>query len=87
MSEKGNSLSQPVRIMMAIVLWAVLLWFLSFGHPVLVPITKAIFVVFIVPTGLVEWYKYRGLISEKKASAVKVAGMAVFALLWYFFLQ
>ncbi len=87
MTEKKEGMSQPVRIVMATALWAVLLWFLSLGHPVLVPISKAIFIVFVVPTGLVEWYKYRGLISEKKAPAVKVAGMIVFALLWYFFLQ
>ena len=87
MTEKKSSLSQPVRIVMATAMWAVLLWFLSFGHPVLVPITKAIFIVFIIPTGLVEWYKYRGLITEKRAPVVKVAGMAVFGALWYIFIQ
>jgi len=87
MTEKRSGLSQPVRIIMATAMWAVLLWFLSFGHPVLVPITKAIFIVFVIPTGLVEWYKYRGLISEKRAPAVKVAGMAAFGVLWYLFLN
>ncbi|MCL2337905.1 MAG: hypothetical protein FWC60_10860 [Firmicutes bacterium] len=88
MTEKKEKVfSQPVRIIMATALWAALLWFLSFGHPTMAPITKAIFIVFVVPTSLVEWYKYRGLIREEKASAIKVAGMIVFALIWYFFLQ
>lgn len=87
MAERKSNLPQPVRITLAMVMWAVVLWLLSFGHPVLVPITKAIFVVFVVPTGLVEWLKYKGVVSEQRSPAVKVAGMAIFAALWYFFFQ
>lgn len=87
MTEEKSKLSQPVRITLAIVLWAVLLWLLSFGHPVLVPIAKAIFVVFVVPTGLVEWMKYKGMVSKQRSPAAKVVGMAIFAIIWYFFFQ
>lgn len=87
MTERKSNLSQPVRITLAMVLWAVILWLFSYGHPKLVPVAKAIFVVFVIPQGLVEWLKYKGMVSEKASPSAKVAGMAAFALLWFYFIQ
>lgn len=87
MEDKKNNLPQPVRITLAFVLWGVILWILSFGHPVMVPIAKAIFVVFIVPTGLVEWLRYKGLVSEQRSAPAKVVGMIIFAVVWFVFFQ
>ena len=87
MAERKSNLPQPVRITLAMAMWGFILWLFSFGHPALVPIAKAIFIVFVMPTGLVEWLKYRGMVAEQKAPVAKVAGMALFAAIWYFFFQ
>lgn len=85
MSEKDQKrAAQPVRITMAMALWAILLWVLSLGHPVLAQVSRAVFIIFVIPTGLVEWFKYKGLVSDKKSGLIKVVGMAGAALLWYF---
>jgi predicted PurR-regulated permease PerM len=83
-TEKGNKFQQPVRITLAIVLWALILWVLTLNMPALIPIAKAIFIVAVLPTGLVEWLRYKGLVGEKSAVPVKIFLMIIAALLWYF---
>ncbi len=84
-TKKGNKFQQPVRITLAIVLWAFILWVLTLGMPALVPIAKAIFIVAVLPTGLVEWLRYKGLVvGEKSAVPAKILLMIIAALLWYF---
>ncbi|SFG23453.1 hypothetical protein SAMN05660649_01072 [Desulfotomaculum arcticum] len=84
MTEKGKGISQPVRITMAMVLWALILWFLSLGNPALAQLARAVFIIFVIPTGLVEWFKYKGIIGDKRSGLIKVLGMAGAAVLWYF---
>ncbi len=79
-----NKLQQPVRITLAIVLWALILWVLTLGMPALVPVAKALFIVFVLPSGLVEWFKYKGLVGKSRSVAVKILLMIVAALIWYF---
>ncbi|WP_027364916.1 hypothetical protein [Desulfotruncus alcoholivorax] len=85
MVEKGNkNFSQPVRITLAMAMWAVILWVLSIGHPALAQVARAVFIIFVIPTGLVEWFKYKGIVGDKRSGLIKVLGMAGAAVLWYF---
>jgi predicted PurR-regulated permease PerM len=84
LSEKENKLQQPVRITLAIVLWGLILWVLTLGVPALVPMAKAIFIVAVLPSGLVEWLRYKGLVGENRSAVAKILLMIVAALLWYF---
>lgn len=84
LAEKGKGVSQPVRITMAMAMWAALLWVLSLGHPALAQVARAVFIIFVIPTGLVEWFKYKGIVGAKRSGLIKVLGMAGAALLWYF---
>ena len=84
MAEKGKGVYQPVRITMAMAMWAAILWVLSLGHPVLAQVSKAVFIIFVIPTGLVEWFKFKGVIGSKRSGLIKAFGMAGAALLWYF---
>jgi len=83
-TEKDNHLQQPVRITLAIVMWALILWVLTLGVPALVPVAKAIFIVAVLPTGLVEWFVYKGLVKEKSAVLAKILLVIAAALLWYY---
>ncbi|TYO93860.1 hypothetical protein [Desulfallas thermosapovorans] len=85
MTEKKHKMPQPVRITMAIVLWGLILWVLTFNSPPLVPVARAIFIVFVIPSGLGEWLKYKGLVDESKAMVLKLVLMIVAAVAWYFF--
>jgi len=84
LEQKGNGISQPLRITLAMAMWALLLWFFSMGHPSLVPIARAIFIVFVIPSGLGEWLKYKGMINQNRSGVVKIGLMIAAAALWYF---
>ena len=84
MTDKENKMPQPVRITLAIVLWGFILWLLTVGVPSLVPVAKAIFIVAVLPSGLGEWLKYKGLVGEKSAIPAKILLVIIAALLWYF---
>ncbi|SFQ95767.1 hypothetical protein [Desulfoscipio geothermicus] len=84
MTEKERKMRQPVRITLAMALWALILWFLTLGHPGLQPVAKAILIIFVLPMGLVEWLKYKGAVSDTRAGVAKVLAMVGAALLWYF---
>jgi len=83
LTEKDKHLQQPVRITLALVLWAIILWVLTLGVPALLPVAKAIFIVVVLPTGLVEWFGYKGLVKQKSAVLAKIVLMLAAALLWY----
>lgn len=85
MTEKERKTPQPVRIAMAIVLWGLILWVLTFNSPTLVPVARVIFIVFVIPSGLGEWIKYKGLVGESKSMVLKLVLMIVAAVVWYFF--
>ncbi|AGL03119.1 hypothetical protein [Desulfoscipio gibsoniae] len=84
MTEKERKLQQPVRITMAIVLWGLILWVLTINSPTLVPVAQAIFIVFVIPSGLGEWFKYKGLVGESKSMLLKIVLMIAGGLVWYF---
>ncbi len=84
MSGKENKMQQPVRIAMAMAMWAAILWLLTLGHPRLVPLAKAVFIIYVVPSGLVEWLKYRGVVGDNRAGVLKLVGFIGMALVWYF---
>ncbi len=81
--EKGNKLQQPIRITLAIAMWALILWVLTLNIPSFLPIARAIFIVFVIPSGLVEWLKYKGLVGKSRSMMVKIAFMVAAALIWY----
>lgn len=84
MSEKNYKMSQPVRITMAMVLWGLILWLFTLGDSGLLPLIRAIFIIFIIPTGLVEWLKYKGIVKNEAAAVVKVIAMIGAGAVWYF---
>lgn len=84
MTDKKNKMQQPVRITLAMALWALILWFLTLGQPTLVPLAKGVFIIFVIPMGLVEWLKYKGIVGENRSVMVKIIAILGAALLWYF---
>lgn len=84
MGERESRMPQPVRITLAMVLWALFLWILTLGHPALVPLAQAVFIIFVIPNGLVEWLRYRGIVGDDRSGMVKVITMIAAAVVWYF---
>lgn len=83
MTEKGHGMQQPIRITLAMALWAGLLWFFTLGQPSWQPIARVVFIVFVIPNGIVEWLKYKEIIGEQRAGVAKIVFMVAAALIWY----
>ncbi|MBF7081824.1 hypothetical protein IT084_02390 [Desulfallas sp. Bu1-1] len=84
MGERESRMPQPVRITLAMALWALFLWILTLGQPSLVPVARAVFIIFVIPNGLVEWLKYKGIVGAGRAGIAKVIAMVAAALVWYY---
>ena len=72
-----------MRIALAVVLWGLILWLMTIGMPGLAPLAVAIFMVAVLPTGIVEWLNYRGRISDERSGPAKIVLMIIAALAWY----
>lgn len=79
-----KKLQGPALIAAAILIWALLLWFLSINNPGFLPIARAIFMVLILPVAVAEWMKMKGLVSPDKIFAVRWGLSAVALAAWFF---
>ena len=79
-----RKLQGPSLIAAAILIWALLLWFLSVNNPGFLPIARAFFIVLILPVAVAEWIKMKGLVSPDKIFAIRWGLSAVALAAWFF---
>ncbi|MEW5953121.1 MAG: hypothetical protein AB1815_05115 [Bacillota bacterium] len=81
-----SNASGQTRILLAVLLWILILWLFTIGHPGFVPIAKFMIVVIILPYALVEWLKEKQLIT-KYLLVFRIAGLLLGGMVWYYLVR
>jgi hypothetical protein len=75
----------PVRVFWGMVAWAVILWLFTLGNPSFIPAAKFLFIVLVLPNGLAEWLKDKGVTNSSTSIFARIILMIGAGLIWYFY--
>jgi hypothetical protein len=75
----------PVRVFWGMVAWAVILWLFTLGNPSFIPVAKFLFIVLVLPNGLAEWLKDKGIINNSTSIYARIILMIGAGFVWYFY--
>ncbi len=75
----------PARVFLGMVAWAVVLWVFTLGNPSFVPAAKFLFMVLVLPNGVAEWLKDKGIFTGSINVYIRIALIIGAGLIWYFY--
>ncbi|MDK2887235.1 MAG: hypothetical protein PWP72_112 [Thermoanaerobacter sp.] len=77
-----RNLPGPVKLALAILAWALILWIFTLGYPAFRPLARLSFGVLILPCAVVEWMKMKGLVQGRATIVLRTALIALAAVIW-----
>lgn len=80
-----RDLPGPARVFLAMFAWGVILWLFTLGNPSFVPVAKFLFIVLVIPNGMVEWLRDKNIIKDSFSLYVRIAFVIAGGIIWYFY--
>lgn len=80
-----QDLPGPAKVFVGMFMWGVILWLFTLNNPSFVPIAKFLFLVLVVPNGVVEWLKDKNIVRGRLVLFTRLALVIAAGVIWYFY--